>query len=534
MDRIVIADKLYVPAEYLSRKKVEKRYVKSYFSDYGCRGCEYKPDRPTDNCTGCENFGGTFDFTKKILASDGEYTGLPLGDRDNIPHIFNLDYDDFEIDDRRCRAKFDYKINIDLGEDRDWFDYQDKTTEAMKKAKHGIFVLPPRSGKSLTMLRILIELGYKAIIIADQYDFLNQFIGDIEESTNLPELQERTGEKLYGFIDKPEDLDTLQIAIATWQSFISKKGKKLFKKVNKTFGAAAVDEVHTGSSPVYNNLLNRLRTFVRIGCTGTEFKKSGKHYNNFMVIGDVKSKILRAQLVAKVIVIDTQVKNKSAYAGKVGYVKMGKMLAAHKKRNQIIVEYVLKDLEAGHSIVIPLHFKEHIFDMVKAINEAVGYEVAAPFVGGGGKKNKEQRDMVKYRATKREIRVVVGIRSLLQRGINIKPWSAMYYVMPQNNEPNWKQESSRILTPDKDKRQPIIRLFADSGCNASLKYLRHTWNHTLKFNHEPTELARERYREIMKKLAVDISEDAGMDDYDQNTEAVRLVPSGGLFGGISR
>lgn len=274
MDKIVLADKLYIPTEYVSPKKVQKRYVKSYFSDYGCRGCEHKPNRPTNSCVGCDNYGGTFDFTKKRIVGNVEYIGLPLGDRTNMQEYFNIDFSEFKVEDRRCKNKFDYKIKIDLGEDRDWFDYQDKTVEAMKKAKHGIFVLPPRSGKSLTMLRILIELGYKAIIIADQFDFLDQFIGDIEESTNLPALQEKTGKKLYGFIDKISDLKHIQIGISTWQSFISEKGKKLFKEVNRTFGAVGIDEVQASSSPVYNDVINRFRSFIRIGCTGTEFKKN--------------------------------------------------------------------------------------------------------------------------------------------------------------------------------------------------------------------------------------------------------------------
>ncbi len=257
-----------------------------------------------------------------------------------------------------------------------------------------------------------------------------------------------------------------------------------------------------------------------------------KHYNYFMVVGEVKSKIIRAQLKAKMIIIDTKVRNKSAYAGKPGFVKLGKMLAAHKKRNELIVEYAVKDIEAGHSIVIPVHFKEHVQLLVKMINEAVGYEVAVPFVGGGGAVNKRYRKQVKQLATERKILVIVGIRSLLQRGINIKPWSALYYVMPMNNEPNWKQESSRILTPMKNKRQPIIRFFADSKCNASLKYLNNTWNQAIKFAHEPTAVAKERFREIMKHLQRDISDDV----YDEDsTTAVRIIkPSGGLFGGISR
>src|SRR5690606_34362033 len=249
--------------------------------------------------------------------------GIPMGDRDAAPDVFDFDYGDFRVVDKRVSNRFDYKIKIDLGEDRDWFDYQLETVNSMKKAKYGIFVLPPRSGKSLTSLKLCIELGQKTLLMADQYDFLNQFIGDIEESTNLPELQEASGKKLYGFIKKPEDLKHIQIGIVTYQSLIREgKGTRLLKAVNKTFGTLLIDEVQATNAPEYSRMLNKLRMRYRFGCTGTEKRKDKKEILMNMIIGGVKSKIMRAQMQAKLLIIDTKVKNKSSYRGKVGYVFM--------------------------------------------------------------------------------------------------------------------------------------------------------------------------------------------------------------------
>jgi superfamily II DNA or RNA helicase len=279
--------------------------------------------------------------------------------------------------------------------------------------------------------------------------------------------------------------------------------------------------------------MNNMKMRYRFGCTGTEERKDGKHIITFLVIGGVKSKIKRAQMTAKMLAIDTGLKSKGKFQGKAGFVHLGKALAKNEKRNALILEWVLKDLEAGHSIVIPLHFKDHIEEMVRRINAAVGYEVAAAFVGGGTspKKNKERRDWIKAQASARKIRVVVGIRKLLQRGINIKPWSCLYYVMPMNNEPNWKQESSRILTPDPDKRQPIIRFFVDSGAQASLKYCANTWEQAIKFNHQPTPTALDRMRVMLKNVKRNISEEVADCEVEVSTAGVR--PSGGMFGNIA-
>lgn len=533
MDKIIVSDKLYVPSHALSEKKVQKHYFKSFFSDYGCRQCDYRPERPVEQCKGCENFGGHYKLANKRVMGNVEYIGLPMGDRENIEDKMRIDFDDFKIVDKRTRAPFDFKIKVVLGEGMDWFPYQLKTIERMKKAKYGLFVLPPRSGKSLTAIKLAVDLGQKVLLMADQYDFLNQFIGDIEQSTNLKALQEKTGKKLYGFIKNKKDLKHIQIGIITYQSLITEKGRRLLKAINKTFGTVIVDEVQSTGAPEFSWVMNNLKMRYRFGCTGTETRKDGKHIITFLVIGEPKSKIKRAQMVANLIAIDTKLKSKGKFGGKAGFVHLGKALAKNKKRNDLIIEWVLKDLEAGHSIVIPCHFKDHIEELVRRINTEVGYEVAAAFTGGGTnpKKNKERRDWIKQQASDRKIRVVVGIRKLLQRGINIKPWSCLYYVMPMNNEPNWKQESSRILTPDPTKRKPIIRFFVDSGAQASLKYCANTWAQAIKFNHVPTPIAAERMRDMLKNVKRSISEE----DMDSETEVstVGVRPSGGIFGNIA-
>ena len=531
MGKIIVSDKMYIPRIDLKEKRVKKEYFHDFFSDQGCRSCELRPERPVQACKGCENFNGSYRLAKARIIGNTEYIGLPLGDRDNFEEKMRIDFADYKIIDKRTRVPFDYKVKIDLGEDRDWFSYQLKTVKRMKEAKYGLFVLPPRSGKSLTALKLAIELGYKVLLMADQYDFLNQFIGDIEESTNLPALQEKTGKKLYGFIKKKEDLKDIQIGIITYQSFLSENGRKLLKACNKVFGTVIVDEVQSTGAPEFANVMNSIKARYRFGCTGTWTRKDGKHIITALVMGPPKSEIKRAQLQAKMLAVDTGMKSKGVFKGKPGFVKLGKSLAGNKRRNDFIITWILKDLEAGHSIVVPCHFKDHIFEIVKRVNSHVGYEVAAAFVGGGGKKNKEDRDRIKKLASERKIRVVVGIRKLLQRGINIKPWSCLYYIMPMNNPENWKQESSRILTPDPDKRTPIIRFFVDTGAQASLKYCARTWQQALEFKHQPTEVAEERMRQWLRNVKRDITEDF---DPEQEVEVstVAKQKDNGMFGGM--
>lgn len=541
---IIATDKLYIPSHHVDEDRVRKHYVKSFFVDRACARCDHRQERPCDPCQGCDAYKGTFKLANRSIKNNIEYFGIPIGDRDNVEKKLKIDFDNFNLVDKRNKSKFDYPVRMlsveqlaKRGIDFAWKPIQESTIKTMLKKKHGIFVLPPRSGKSLTLIRLGIELGYKMLITADQYDFLKQFIGDIESFTNLPALQKKTGKKLYGFVKKPSDLKDIQIGIITYQSLINDSlGAKMKKAVNRVFGTLMIDEVHSSCAPEFTKLINSLRMRVKIGCTGTIIRKDGKHVLAFNTVGPVQSDIKADQLVAKLLVQPTGIKTKRKFSGRAGFTYMCKFLASHDKRNKMIIDWVLQDLEKGHSLVIPCHFVEHVNLLVKLINNAVGYEVAAPFLGGGSKKNKDFRDFVKQQASNRKIRVVVGIRSLLQRGINIAPWSALYYVMPMNNPPNWKQESSRILTPDDSglKRDPIIRFFADDGVNLALGCFANTWKQSLDYKHTPTPVAFERAEELIRKHKPSgYAQDA---DPDPDEPTVRTVPreTGGLFGKIGK
>jgi hypothetical protein len=179
------------------------------------------------------------------------------------------------------------------------------------------------------------------------------------------------------------------------------------------------------------------------------------------------------------------------------WVSAMQFLARHDFRNQMIVDNVLIDLKAGRSIVIPVYYKEHCLILTEMINKQWGSTIAVQFIGGGTTKaQKGLREQHIADARSGKIRVVCGIRSLLQVGLNVPRWDTHYYAMPMSNAPNWEQESSRILTPPDegmDKKDPIIRMFVDPELGQSIGCFKATWNHSRGLKHEFAPLARQWY-----------------------------------------
>ncbi len=517
-ETIIVRDKIYVPADTVDVEAAQNAYTHYMYDEKNCKRCPNRPLRHNFECDQCLSFKGAIATCNTTFKNGIEYVGLPLGDRLKVERKVGFDMSDYKIIDMRKKPKFDYPIKL-----RKSFklrDYQEEAENAWWDYKHGLIVAPPRSGKTPTMLHLAVRIGYRMILLANQHEFLQQFVEHIEELTNLPHLEKKYGVKLYGFPKKIEDFDTLQIAVCTYQQFVSEKnGQERFKRAIKNFGTVGVDEVHKANANEFARVINRWPARVKFGVTGTDKRKDGRHIVSAEIIGPVAARVEIDQLTPKLVVhVCDYVKSRSKFRGPAGFTYACQFLAKHEKRMDEILSYVLKDLSKGHSIVIPVMFKEHVWDLVKRINDLAGDEVAKGFVGGGGKRNKEQREKIIEEAREGKVRVVVGIRSIIQLGINIPRWSCLYYIVPMSNEPNWKQESSRILTPMENKRQPLIRMFVDPEIGLSLGCFVSTYKSSMKFKHAPTDTARERAGEMFELQGAgrrSLEEDSGIEiDYD--------------------
>lgn len=469
---IVIRDRVYLPvSSIVDTDDLKNKYTRHLFKDVSCAQCEYKPERPCSVCETCASYQGV---TKLWIAKNikgAHYIGVPVGDKRNIERKSGVLFDEHRIQDVRHLAPFQYKIKFLIK----LRPHQTKIVDDFMKKQYGLLEAPPRTGKTVLMLYISLLLGQRVVLLANQHEFLQQFIWHIEgneeegipKCTNLPELELKYGKKLYGFPRTAEDFENMQLMVMTYQQFASAtKGNERFKQLSKQIGTVVVDEVHKVGASTFSAVLNKFHTRYRFGVTGTVTRKDGRHKITELIMGPVVARTTVEALVPKVFIKETGIKLRSVPKL---WVYMMKALSNNKLRNKMIVDRCIKDVKAGHSVVIPLTFVKNIHALVEQINEAYGEIIAKAFVGGGNSaKHKEVRRKILSEAKSGEIKVIVGTRSLLQLGLNVPRWSAIYTIIPISNAPNYKQETSRIRTPMDGKRRPIIRLFYDAAMGASV------------------------------------------------------------------
>lgn len=520
---IWIRERVFVPEQDVDATRLKKHYSKRLYVESACRPCENLPNRHNYLCDECPSYKGKLVLFSKRLIKGQEYIGLPIGDKRNIERKLGVSYDDYRIKDVRKQNEFDvkFKFLVDLRA------HQIALADDFMEHQYGLIEAPPRTGKTLLALNLIWKLGQRALVLADQHEFLTQFAdhihGNVKEGipkcTNLPELEKKLGRKLYGFPKTKEDFENFQIMLMTYQSLaeIERQGESKSKwrrdMVHANIGTVAVDEVHRASAFHFSKVISSIPARYRFGVTGTVDRKDGLELVIKAVLGPIVAQTQIEAMTPTVILHETGITARHPY--KLWHYAIA-FLANNKKRNAMIVKQVVIDLKNGRNILIPVMFKKHAVELVRLINKAYGKNIARTFMGGGTTKNKDERKEILTAAKSGKVRVVVGIRKMVQLGLNVPSWDTIYTVMPIANTPNLKQETSRIRTPKEGKQTPIIRLFFESGHGPSFgcakRCVADFFNFGYNFHKNSLELAKEI------KAAPRRGEAKNTDEYDEKPE----------------
>lgn len=462
---IFIKDRVYVPVDNIPNlDKVDKLFVKEIFNDEKCSVCEYQPERPNDTCETCPGYMGSFKLYNERTMKSVDYIGFPRG---NLPLIKKVvpDIAELKKKDLRTATPFKHKIKF-VGTLR---PHQVEALEALTSKGSGFLIAPPRSGKTVVGTALAVSLGMKTLILASQNDFLDQFYETIMGSpkldamTNIPDLEGKKNKKICGICNSVADFKKFDIALATYQTFATELGMERFKEVKDLFGVIIIDEAHRSNAKVFARVVNGFSAKYKFGLTATHARKDKMEIISSFVLGPIRHTTKIETLRPRVEFIETGTNTSYDYKN---WVYAMRFLEKFPGRNEMIVKHVIADLKKGHNIVIPVMYRSHVTTLVNMINSAWGKKIAEEFVGGGTKLNKIKRRETILRARgdvgkMPKTRVVVGIRSIIQEGINIPSWSCLYNVMPIANPPKYHQETSRILTPLEGKQQPLIKHFID-------------------------------------------------------------------------
>lgn len=476
--KIYARDSLYIRSKALSqelREEIRERYTMRFYEDKACNKCEHVEEKHSDLCDVCPAYKGAYMLSKDVKVKEKKYITVPFGDKDKFQSFMKKRghktkyVPKFKSDDdlrMRKRIKFLAKLR----------DYQPKAVAAVIEGGSGVLKAPPRSGKTVMGTAAICKLGVKTLILASQRDWLMGFYETFCGSKTQTAMTnavgggatvagqrafKKTGKKAQvAFCKTLEDFENADVCLATVQTFHSEAGQKLLKKIKAMFGLIIVDEIQYGAASKYASILSKFVCPRKVGLTGTDSRKDQKFIIVRMLLGEnlfeVKVKRLRPRIrLTRTKFVDNS-KN-------FNWVRFVTKLEMDKARQKLIAEQAIKDMKAGHLVLIPFARVKATLAMVQLINKKVGKRVAAAFIGAGTEKKGESRDDILQKAREYKIKILVGTAKILSVGVNIPRASALFDVSPSSNIENCEQRTSRVLTPMDDKPDPIIRYFLDDS-----------------------------------------------------------------------
>ena len=433
---------------------LEKKYTFHFFEERACEQCEWVGLRRQHGllgeCEACAAYRGSALLANKVKIKENQYLATPLGDFEGLCKILKR-YVKEDIQKVEKHPIIRIKPIKFMGEPR---RYQEEAVASCIRGEKGVLYAPPRSGKTIVLSKMICDLSVKSLIIASQRDWLMGFYETFVGSQTQKPLTNIDKSRI-GFCKKLSDFDKYDICLATVQTFHSEAGQILLKKLRDKFTLVGIDEVHTSSANKYIQEISRFNCKYKIGLTGTPDRKDGKYVLTEAVVGPVlyEAKVERLRPTVRCVRTHFSDGSKSSI-----WAYIVRKIESNQKRMELIADWVLKDVEAGHMIVIPLSQTKPILKLIDIINEKAGKKLAYPFYGA---LKKEVRDDTIQKAREYKIKVIVGNTRLLSTGINIPRCSCIFDVTPSANIPMAIQRFSRILTPCEGKPTPLIRYFLD-------------------------------------------------------------------------
>jgi superfamily II DNA or RNA helicase len=443
----LLRDRLYVDEAYVT-DEIREAYQSQYLTGF-------------DPLSEMPLYETLYHYEQFSDQHDSSILAFNRGNLDKLRTVFS----DFKILDERLSVPMKAPLKLRFPAGKTWKPYQPDAVLAMTSREDGILESPPRSGKTLMLAAATCLEREKTIVFAHQTDLLLQLFDTFEEFTNLSDLRTLRN-PVVGFAESWADFETLDVVLCTKQTFDNLVNRPKAAIVQKMFGAVRLDEAHFLGADVYSKLINRFQARVKQGVTATPQRKDGRHIIVDSVLGGVFYKI-SAETVGHLKLHVSLINTGISTGKKVGYAESLRALVKNKARNRLILEWMKKDVEDGHTIVAVSDRVEHGI----VLRDWLGEMGIRAEVFNGTLTDRNMRKALLNRIRSKEISVLIAMRSMTT-GLDIPAADCFYNLLPSSNAVaegeyegggGYEQQCTRVLTPFPGKSFGLCRDFVDTG-----------------------------------------------------------------------
>lgn len=388
------------------------------------------------------------------------YVGFARGDLGKLERIFG---DRVDIQDERASVPHGFK---DLRFTAKLRPDQEAVWDQWRKGQYGLIKAGPRFGKTVVCIYMLTKLKQRTIVLAHESGILQQFEDSMRKFTNINGLEEEAGVPLCGQLRNYDDVFPI-LTCSTWQMLNQPGAKDALVANRDAFGLMFIDEAHACAAPCFSRIVSNFNPRYRVPVTATEKRKDGYDVVVSDVAGPVMAEGSTEQLSVEVSIVWTG----HTIKGFGNWNDLLSQLTEDPERNDLIVEWILKDAGDGHSVLVITDRRAHakaLEGLLAAADPDLGVDI---LIGGSPK------TAIRDRARSGATQVVIASPKIVQLGWDVVKWSSIHNTLPMNNEQNYLQRVSRVRTPCEgcpgpqdprcgtqcEKKRPVARIFADPG-----------------------------------------------------------------------
>jgi len=296
----------------------------------------------------------------KLLNETPDSISIPRGFIGRLLRFCKEQQIEYVLEDQRKKTDLiSFKGTISLRE------YQLPAQHAATKKDFGIIVAPPGSGKTVLSLAIIKDKQQPALILVHRKQLADQWIERIESFLGIPK-------KDIGRIGQGKGKPGKHITVAMIQSMEKALATSENAELMNAFGTIIIDECHHVPAETYQRVIGKLNSYYMYGLTATPFRKYNDGKLIFIHLGEiiheVKAPEVQNQNGTQIIIRDTDLfvpfNTKTDK-----FETLFKILIHDSARNQLILNDVISQLNAGRKAVIITERKEHITSLQQYLKQ---------------------------------------------------------------------------------------------------------------------------------------------------------------------
>lgn len=385
------------------------------------------------------------------------YVALPRGCRTDLEELLGGYGAALEVDDQRAEG-----IPLDLRFEGTLTPVQEQAARALLAHDIGVFVAPPGVGKTVVGTYLIAARRCSTLVLVHRSPLLDQWVAQLSVFLGVEPKQ-------IGQIGAGKRTPTGQVDVAMIQSLVRKES---VADLVAGYGQVIVDECHHLPAVSFERVLAEIKAHYVVGLTATQERRDGHHPITQMQLGPVrfsvdgKSQAGRRPFEHRLIIRETAFRLASAEQLP-GVQEIYAAVAKDERRNEMILNDVIRALEDGRSPILLTERKDHLEYFATRLERVARHLVVLQ----GGMGAKVRRDVRARLAAipADEERLVLATGRYIAEGFDDARLDTLFLAMPVSWKGTLVQYTGRLHRLHPGKTEVRIYDYVDREVSMLLR-----------------------------------------------------------------